>query len=165
MKRLLTIFLFLIFCATTAIASTSGGSKSYQKQYYSNGQLKAEGWVSMQLKTDYWIFYHANGQVASKGHFKNNKKNGYWYFYKTTGELEKEGHFILDSAENWWIFYEIGTRNKSKFQYKNNQKNGFCLRYTKSKLIKAEKYQSGQKMGEWTSIREFRRDNPNVSLR
>ena len=165
MRLQLIIILLLSMLSGNTIAKTNGGAKDYKKEYYSNGQLKAEGWQQMQQKTDYWIFYHANGQVASKGHFKANKRDGYWHFYNPSGHKEKEGHFILDSAENWWIFYDIGTRNKSKFQYKDNQKNGFCLRYSKSKLIKAEKYHAGKKLAEWTSLREFRRDNPDVSLR
>lgn len=139
--------------------------KMYTKEYYDNGNLKAEGWSSMDTKTDYWTFYHKNGKIASKGNFRSNKKNGYWYFYNETGTLIKEGHFENGSAEKWWIFHDIATRNKSKFQYRNNQKNGFALRYKKRKLVKAEEYLNGIKTNEWTSVIAFKLDNPNVSLR
>lgn len=156
------LFVAIVLSANTAVA---GGAKKYVKEFYNNGQLKAEGWQQMTVKTDYWIFYHPNGSIASKGHFKDNKRHGYWYFYHSEGALEKEGHFILNSAEDWWIFYEIGSSNKSKFQFKNNQKDGICLRYKNKKLVKAERYHKDQKMGEWTSVRSFRRDNPDVQLR
>jgi len=163
MKRQLLIFLFAF--GMVFFSAYGHNEKMYAKQYYPNGQLKAEGWQFMNTKTDYWIFYHPNGSVASKGHFNDNRRDGYWYFYAESGELEREGHFIQGSSENWWIFYEIGTQNKTKFQYKNNQKNGFCLRYNKNKLIKAEKYEADNKVGEWTSVRSFKRDNPKVSFR
>lgn len=150
------------FIISSEIVNTE---KMYTKEYYSNGKLKAEGWSSMDTKTDYWTFYHKNGKIASKGNFRSNEKNGYWYFYNETGTLIKEGHFENGSAEKWWIFYDIATRNKSKFQFKNNLKNGFALRYKKRKLVKAEEYKNGVKIDEWISVIAFKLDNPNVSLR
>ncbi len=142
-----------------------GMEKSYHKSYYPDGTIKAEGWLMDTQKVDFWIYYHPNGKVASKGHYKADIMHGYWHFYYPQGKLKKEGHFVLGSVENWWIFYELGSRKKSKFQFKNNQKNGFCLRYEGSKLILAEKYIADKKVGQWTSVRAFKRDNPDVSFR
>ena len=147
------------------IQTAFGLDKTYHKSYFPDGQLKAEGWLEGSQKTEFWIFYHPNGKVAAKGHYKSDKMHGYWHFYRHNGEIEKEGHFIAGSSENWWIFYELGTLKKSKFQFKNNRKNGFCLRYEGRKLVRAEKYEDGQKVGQWTSLRAFKRDNPGVSLR
>ncbi|MBL4662736.1 MAG: hypothetical protein JKY22_04075 [Flavobacteriaceae bacterium] len=138
--------------------------KMYSKEYYHNGQIKAEGWEMGNMKMGYWKFYHINGKLVSEGHFKKNKKNKYWHFYNEKGELTKEGHYLIGSAENWWIFYDIANATTSKFQYKNNKKNGFCLRYKKGKLIKTEKYTNNIKVGEWTSYISFKRDNPGVSF-
>lgn len=159
------LFLFGTSCFYGFASEMSISDKSYVKEYFDNGQLKAEGWSQLDRKTDFWIFYHSNGQVASKGNFRNNKKEGYWYFYDTDGAIVKEGHYHKNSAEQWWIFYDIAAQTTSKFQYQNNEKNGFALRYKKEKLTKAEKYQDNRKVGEWTSYFAFRRDNPNVSLR
>lgn len=159
--KLKTIIFFLFF----GIAFQVSAEKLYQKEFYPNGQIKSEGWMKMDSKTDYWYFYHPNGKVASKGTFRNNKKHGYWYFYSENGLPVKEGHFILGSAENWWIFYDSQTEFSSKFQFKNNKKNGFALRYKKKRLIKAEKYINNKKEGEWTSVLAFKRDNPEVKFR
>ncbi len=172
-----SIALFLIFLGTNiafgfttynepniALTKTEG-VKMYSKEYYGNGKMKAEGWEINGVKTGYWIFYYSNGNVTSRGHYLENEKNGYWHFYDENGQEIKEGHYSKGSAENWWIFYDIANALTSKFQYKNNQKNGFCLRYKNKKLIKAEKYSSNKKEGEWTSIFAFKRDNPGVSLR
>lgn len=161
------VLTFLFFFGSTHLSFSSEIlmlEKTYIKEYDTNGRLKAEGWKSMDTKTGYWTFYHQNGQVLSKGHFSNNQKHGYWYFYNDEGQLLKEGHFENGSAEKWWIFYDIATNNKSKFQFKNNQKNGFALRYKKNKLVKAEEYENGQKIDEWTSLIAFRLDNPTISL-
>lgn len=147
------------------VQAAFGLNRTYHKSYFPDGQIKAEGWMQEGEKTDFWIFYHRNGQVAAKGHYMSDIMHGYWHFYFKNGKPEKEGHFVKGSLENWWIFYELGSRKKSKFQFKNNQRNGFCLRYEGRKLVKAEKYESDRKVGEWTSVREFKRDNPGVSLR
>ena len=167
MNRALTLFLFFgiaIFLTSTEAFSAEEGVKMYAKEYYSNGQIKAEGWEMGSMKMGYWKFYHANGALASKGHFKKNKRNDYWHFYNKKGALLKEGHYLSGSAENWWIFYDIANAKTSKFQYENNQKNGFCLRYKKRKLIGVEKFTRNTKVGEWTSILAFKRDNPGVSF-
>lgn len=169
MKLSYSIFIFFIFLfgniQTSFSSETLTAEKIYTKEYFSNGNIKAEGWSIMDAKTEYWTFYHENGNVSSKGHFVNNERNGYWHFYNESEQLLKEGHFENDSAENWWIFYDIVTQNKSKFQFKNNQKNGFALRYKKKKLVKAEEYKNGKKIDEWTSLIAFKLDNPSVSLR
>jgi antitoxin component YwqK of YwqJK toxin-antitoxin module len=147
--------------ATTTHLTTD---KAYIKEYYDTGSLKSEGWKTNNIKTGYWYFYHDTGQVASKGHFNNNEKEGYWYYYTPKGTRIKEGHYAKGFAENWWIFYDIANRKKQLFQYHKNQKNGFSLRYENNKLIMAEKYVNNKKEGQWTSIWEFKRDNPDASL-
>jgi antitoxin component YwqK of YwqJK toxin-antitoxin module len=164
MRRHLFVLLFIGLLGSPILLANNTIAKSYLKEYYNTGQLKAEGWSMQNQKTDFWIFYHPNGQVREKGHFYNNKRQGYWYYYNSKGQLLKEGHFIENSAQDWWIFYEIDSAYKSKFEYKNNQKNGFGLQYRKNKLIKALKYYNDKKIGEWESLREFRRDNPEVSF-
>lgn len=159
--KLIVSSLLLLLGVQTAFAL----EKHYHKSYFADGQIKAEGWLEDDKKTEFWIYYHNNGKVAAKGHYKADHMHGYWHFYHLSGDIEKEGHFIEGSSENWWIFYELGSLKKSKFQFKNNQKNGYCLRYEGRKLVKAEKYKSDKKVGQWTSVRSFRRDNPGVSLR
>ena len=168
------LFIFVFFGITNAMASSyaitemipleENPSKLYAKNYYDNGVLKAEGWEIGDMKMGYWIFYYENGQVKSKGHFQNNSKNGYWYFHSEEGAVNKEGHYMSGKAENWWIFYDIANATTTKFQFKNNKKNGYALCYKKNKLKRAEKYEDDIKVGTWTSIYTFKRDNPNASF-
>lgn len=157
---IVTIFLF---------SFQTPAKKEYHREFYENGALKAEGWKVQDQKTAYWYNYYPNGNISEKGHFRNNQKEGYWYFYSSDKKLIKEGHFINNKAEKWWIIYDIATNNKKdkvtrKYQYRNNKKNGYCLLYKNNKLFKAEKYIENQKIGEWTDVSSFRKDNPNASL-
>lgn len=132
------LYLFLFLSLFPNIDSSN--SKQYIKNYYENGTLKSEGWLT------------------------NNYKTDYWYFYDKNANLKKEGHFVKGSAENWWIFYEIGSPYKSKIQFKNNKKNGYALCYKNNELIRAEKYKNDLKIGTWTSLLAFKIDNPDVSF-
>jgi antitoxin component YwqK of YwqJK toxin-antitoxin module len=75
------------------IPSILFSQKTYQKTYFSNGNLKEEGWIYNNQKNDYWKFYHKKGGIKKEGHFKNNLETKYWYFYSKNLTVEKEGHF------------------------------------------------------------------------
>jgi antitoxin component YwqK of YwqJK toxin-antitoxin module len=164
LEKQFLFFFFGILCSSISVAENPSTEKNYQKEYYTNGTLKAEGWEIGADKTDYWYFYHLNGKVASKGKFSNDTKEGYWYFFAESGVLIKEGHYQKGVAQDWWIFHDIATRTEKRFQYKNNEKNGFALIYKKRRLKRVEEYKNNRKIGEWTSIFTFKRDNPHVSF-
>ncbi|MAM27614.1 MAG: hypothetical protein CMC13_01190 [Flavobacteriaceae bacterium] len=163
-NQILAMLMFFGMIATIGSANNLSTEKKYQKTFYDTGILKAEGWQIGTVKTDYWYFYHANGQVASKGTFRSNQKEGYWFYYNEEGHLLKEGHYKHGMASGWWIFYDIATHSEKRFQYNQNQKNGYALIYKNNRLRRAEKYHNNTKIGEWTSIFSFKRDNPDVSL-
>ena len=97
MNKALAVFLFfgiVTSLSTAAEHSVLEGEKMYSKEYYDNGQMKAEGWAMGEMKMGYWKFYHPNGALASEGHFKKNKRNEYWHFYNEKGALIKEGHYL-----------------------------------------------------------------------
>lgn len=119
----------------TFLISSSFAQKEYIRNYYPNGKLKEEGWISNAIKTDYWFYYYENGNKKEEGHYQNNKKT------------------------NWWIFYNEKQLITKKCEYKNNQLNGLTILYEKGMIIKAEKYSNGKKIKTWTKIEEFKKDN------
>ncbi len=74
----LTILLFLVSFSMTA-------QQSYQKTYFENGNIKAEGWQINNQKTGYWKFYYENGHMKKEGRFSENKEHKYWHFYSQNG--------------------------------------------------------------------------------
>ena len=66
MFQKVVIFLFFLcsFCVNA--------QKKYHKSYYSNGQIKEEGWIQNSDKNGYWKFYYKNGNLKKEGHFLNN---------------------------------------------------------------------------------------------
>lgn len=149
----------LLFFLIALINFTVFSQKKYVKAYYSNHQLKAEGWLESGEKTSFWKYYYRNGTVKKEGYYKDNLKHKYWYFYSANAIKEKEGHFKKGQQNNWWLFYDQVGNVHHKCQLKNNQKNGYCLLYKMEKLIKASKYSNGRKIKEWTNFLSFKSEN------
>jgi len=120
--------------------------KKYNKEYYSNGVLKEEGWTVNNEKEGYWFFYHSNSKLKQKGHFKNNLPANYWYFYRENGSLEKEGHYENGKQNKWWVYFDSEGKVNHKCQFKDDLKNGYCLMYNKNKLISASKFINDKKI-------------------
>ena len=136
--------------------------KTYSKKYYTNGNIKAEGWIIDSKKDGYWKFYYRNGELQKKGHLSKDKPTNYWYFYRNNGMLESEGHYNKGAKTKWWLFYDTMEKINHKCQLKNNKKNGYCLIYSNDILVKASKFKDGKKIKEWTDLKSFKKEN-NVS--
>lgn len=158
LKKIIYLPILLVILSSFAILT----EKEYVKKYFENGSLSAEGWQIENSKSGYWIHYFQNGEIAKKGSYQKNKKHGYWYFYSEEKKCIKEGHFDRGNANNWWTFYD--NNQTRKVQLKNNQKEGFALIYEGKMLKKVEKYAKDKKIGEWTSLFDFRKDNPEVQF-
>jgi antitoxin component YwqK of YwqJK toxin-antitoxin module len=132
MIRFLHIAIFLIFLQASA-------QKSYYKDSYENGKPKSEGWISQDIKIDYWFFYYENGNKKEEGHYINNKKTKWWIFYNTEEQIIKKCEFF------------------------NDKMNGYCIIYKDGEIIRVEKYKMGKKIKSWDSVSEFKKENPLLS--
>lgn len=130
MLKCLTLLLFL---KSFGISDT----KIYVKNYYSNKNLKEEGWLLNDKKTDYWFYYYENGLKKEEGHYNNNQKT------------------------NWWVFYDEKQIVTKKCEFKNNKLNGLTIVYSQGEIAKGEKYSNGKKVKTWTNLVEFKIDNSN----
>ncbi len=149
--KFFTIILFLNFLFLP--------EKQYDKTYFLNGKMKAEGWVVNNVKTDYWYFYYENGKIKEEGRYEKGQKTDYWKCYNPNGTKKMEGRFQLNQPHAWWLFYANG-KLSAKVEYSNGQKNGLTLLFKNGDLYKAEKYQQDKKLGEWTSYEAYQKDNP-----
>lgn len=126
-----TIFILIFFYVLPV-----SGQKTYFKNFYDNGNLKSEGWISDNKKVDYWFYYYGNGIKKEEGHYLDDKKAKWWLIYNNMGKIQK------------------------KIEYRNNLPEGLCIFYANGKIVKAARYNAGIKMNEWNSISSYQRDNP-----
>ncbi len=137
---------------------TTSTEKLYVKYYYGNGNIKEEGWIQDNTKIDYWYFYYENGNIKEEGRYEKNARHKYWKFYYADGTKQMEGWFKHGLANDWWIFYKDNMLQK-KAAYNNGKQHGYTIYYINGNITKAEKYKDDVKIGEWTDIESFRRDN------
>ena len=155
-------FLLFFFGMVSSIVFANDQSlseKTYYKEYYASGNMKAEGWIIDSMKDEYWKFYYPNGQLEKEGHFYKDKRTKYWHFYLDNGILESEGHYENDTKTKWWSYYVSEEKLSHKCQLKNGKKNGYCLTYNNDKIVKAAKFKNGIKIKEWTDYKSFKKDN------
>ena len=153
------IFVYAILISFVFLAFTSSEDKRYERTFYEDGTLASEGWMRFNVKTDYWSFYHTNGKIAEKGFFTYGKKEKYWFFYDENRIRTKEGKYVKNKQEGWWLFYDKKGQINHKCQLNNGLENGYCLKYKDSKMISAEKYSNGAKITEWSTFKDFTREN------
>lgn len=127
------IKIFYIFIISVLFGNQS--PKTYQKTYFDNGNIKSEGWIQNNLKTDYWFYYYENGRKKEEGHYKNDKKT------------------------KWWVFYDVNEEVVKKSKFENDKMDGLTIIYYKGNIIRAEKFLKGEKVKQWDSLSEFKKDN------
>ena len=102
-KFVLLFFIFSLIIPALRSEGIIDVGKSYSKEYYSNGNMKAEGWINNSLKEGYWKFYYRNGKLQKEGHISKDRPIKYWYFYREDGKRESEGHFSKGIKHMWWL--------------------------------------------------------------
>ncbi len=155
MKRFL--FFALLF---VAFGFTDPTVADYSK-IYKGDVLVAEGWTNFAGKKEaYWKFYYFNGNLKSEGHYHNGIAEKYWKFYYPNGKMSKEGHVIDGKKTAWWVFYNSLGEKVEECEFVDGKKHGFRLFYRNNdQLYKAQKYNQGVEVGEWTDYASFVRDN------
>ncbi len=59
------------------------------KEFYTSGQLKAEGKMTKGELHGSWKWYRADGTLMRSGHFKNGEQTGEWVTYTRDGKAHK----------------------------------------------------------------------------
>jgi antitoxin component YwqK of YwqJK toxin-antitoxin module len=146
--------------------SFSLSNKHYVRIYHDNGSLKAKGWVKNERKIDYWFEYNFSGQLIAQGNYSKDVKEGYWYLYESKQFDAAEGYYNDGEKTGWWVIY-INPEEYTKTQYINGLKHGISLYYKEGKSFpyKADRFIKGEYKGTWTSLRQFKKDNPDFEIK
>ncbi len=105
-------------------------------------------------KNGYNKFYFPEGQISAEGMMQDGKPNGLWITYFPNGKIKSKGlrtNFKLDSI---WLFYDDEGHLKERISFKNDKKNGNYERYkfvkgaiNKNIMISNELFLDGLKQG------------------
>ncbi len=81
------------------------------KEWYDNGELKAEGHYVDEERSGEWVEYHPKGYKQAVGHYESGRRTGKWIFYHHNGEKRASGHYDGGRRVGDWTFWTaVGDR-------------------------------------------------------
>ncbi len=84
-----------------------------QKMFYTNKQLRIDGFFKDGKKHGKWTYYYENGVLWSEGYFKNGEIDGKNKSYHLNGKIAVKGSFDEGVRIGKWYYYnEDGSLEK-----------------------------------------------------
>lgn len=72
-------------------------------------------------------FYYPNGNVSAEGNMRDGKPDGYWKNYYEDGTLKSEGNRLYFELDSIWKFYNPDGQLISEINYRQDKKNGYTI--------------------------------------
>lgn len=132
------------------IISANGQRQGIWKEYYSNGQIKAQGAYRNDLRNGEWEFYHNNGTLEQKGTYNDNgKPEGKWMWYFSNGALLRQENFRNGLLDGPMTEYDTNGKIVTQGDYIDGLEEGFWYYQTGDMRMEGE-YAAGMRNGNWT---------------
>ncbi len=119
--------------------------------YNELGQKISEGIIDEQgRKIGSWIDYYTTGEIRAEGTFQNNQRSGAWTFFYQSGSIEQKGRFERGRYQGTWNWYYRNGNTWREERYFNGREDGEFVEYDRSgNILTKGEYISGEKEGEW----------------
>lgn len=125
------------FGALKAQAFYEDGNGTY-KEFYPNGDLKAEGLYVDGRSQGLWTFYHSNGNVEAKGEYDEGLRKGEWAFFHPNGSKAAQGLYKEGIREGNWLFFHENGNLSSQGVMHEGQKDGYWRLFNRLGEFKGE---------------------------
>ncbi len=116
------------------------------------GQMTGQGIMNEQgIKQGHWKEFFRDGQLKAEGDYSNGKKVGGWKFFYPDGTLEQEGFYNQDGQLDgqWRWYFPSGTLHREE-QYLNDLVDGRSVEYDENgNLVSSGEYIEGKEEGFW----------------
>ena len=94
----------------------NGRRNGFYKEYFTNGNLLAEGIVKNDSALGKWTNYSEDGIKTSEVEWNRNQINGTILIFFQSGKIQKKGTKINNVTEGWWDeYYEEGQLKSHEF--------------------------------------------------
>ena len=91
------------------------------KEYYDNGNLKAEGTKQKGLKEGKWTYFFESGMKYREINFSNDIEHGEWKMWHKNGNLYLEQKKMLGESHGYWKEYYENGNIKEIGEYYNTE--------------------------------------------
>ncbi|HRW96813.1 MAG TPA: hypothetical protein P5104_04725 [Bacteroidales bacterium] len=119
---------------------------------YENGKRIAEGITGQDgVRNGPWKDFYSTGELRAEGAYKNGEKSGKWKFYHRNGNIEQTGEFDQHGRPvgKWLWYYPSGNLLREE-NYIKGKADGMMIEYTEEGDILAQgDYIDGEEEGQW----------------
>lgn len=120
-------------------------SCSLQKEFYENGNIKAKGKETSQLRNGKWKLFYESGNLGHMGKYLNGKEIGEWKTFHENGRLKQIGKFNDGKFSSEWHFFHSNGNREGIGTFINGKMNGTWLWYhTNGKINVEVLYEQGK---------------------
>lgn len=140
------------------------------KEFYEEGQLRAEGMYSLGKRIGRWRFYHENGSVEQEGTYNNQgNAEGAWKWYYDNGNVLREESFRNGLSDGPYVEYNEEGKVVTQGEFVEGLEEGFW-KYEYGDIREEGTFRGGKRNGEWKTyydngqvsfVGSFIDDNPN----
>jgi uncharacterized protein len=130
------------------IVDLEGNKEGQWKDFYSSGELRAEGVYRENRRTGKWLFYFKNGTREQEGSYLRGLPDGYWKWYYDDGSLLREESYFNGREDGEMIEYDKEGNIIAKGDFINGEKEGEWF-YAVADHKEQGSYQTGLRTGKW----------------
>jgi len=118
------------------------------KEFYTTGELKAEGVYEMGKKIGAWKYYHQNGKQEQLGKYIKGKPDGAWKWYYESGNILREETFEKGTPVEEMREYSDSGKVIAKGSYLDGEPDGFWF-LEDNDFREEGTYKAGVKYDDW----------------
>ena len=152
------------------VLNGDGSKEGKWKEYFKDGNLRAEGKYKDGKRVGEWKFFHENGQLEQTGNYSfDGQLNGTWRWYYPSGKLLREETYYEGLEDGLMIEYNEDGSVIAEGEYIEGLEEGLWI-YETEYYKEEGYYSSGLRNGKWKTwyddrklsfTGEFIDDNPN----
>ena len=118
---------------------------------FKNGRVIGEGiFTEAGRRQGMWKEYYDDGNLKAEGSYVDDKKDGFWKFYYKNGNLEEKGKYILGNPDSIWMWYYSDGKLLRKENFYGGLPDGLLTEFDKEgNIITQGDYIEGRKEGKW----------------
>jgi antitoxin component YwqK of YwqJK toxin-antitoxin module len=131
------------------IVTENGEKDGFWKEFYENGQLRAEGNYNKDRKTGEWKFYHRNGKIEQTGAYESDGSlEGPWTWYYESGITWREENYYEGKLDGMYVEYDELGNIITKGEFIEGREDGFWF-YELGDHREEGNYTDGLRSGDW----------------
>ncbi len=131
------------------IVTEKGERDGFWKEYYDEGNLRAEGKYDKDVKNGPWKYYHKNGKLEQEGSYnKEGQPDGEWWWYYGSGEILREEYYYLGRLDGTMTEYSEEGEVITRGEYIDGLEDGDWSYVTGDARIEGG-YVEGMRSGLW----------------